>query len=70
MPNRSVHRESEQAWVATKLAVRRYSRDPSEANAAEVRSACLRLRDLPAAEGAPPKGAGAEARKASVAGGR
>lgn len=39
--------EREEAWTATKLAVREYSRDPTSANAERVEAACLRLRNLP-----------------------
>ena len=39
--------EREEAWTATKLAVRQYSRDPTSANAERVEAACLRLRNLP-----------------------
>ena len=33
------------AWMAAKLAVREYSRDPSKSNETLVRAACLRLRE-------------------------
>lgn len=36
--------ERREAWLAAKLAVRRYAREPSEANAGEVRSAWRRVR--------------------------
>lgn len=46
-PDRHVR---DQAWTATKLAVREYSRDPSETNESQVRAACSRLRALSASE--------------------
>ena len=42
----SKQREREKAWTATKLAVRAYSRDPSQANADKVRTACVEVRRL------------------------
>lgn len=36
--------ERRAAWLAAKLAVRRYAREPSEVNAGEVRSAWRRVR--------------------------
>ncbi len=36
--------ERRKAWLAAKLAVRRYAREPSEANAGQVRSAWRRVR--------------------------
>lgn len=60
MAHRTKQSEREKAWSATKLAIRRYSRDPSQVNAKEVEWACRRLRNLPALEGrAAPAKAGA-----------
>ena len=50
MENRSDSSDRTALWAATKLAVRRYSRDPSETAAADVRRNLRKLRDLPAAE--------------------
>ncbi len=36
----------DEAWTATKRAVREYSRNPSEVNESQVRAACSRLRTL------------------------
>ena len=38
-----------EAWSAAKLAVRSFSRDPSEANAAKMKSAWRRIRDADSA---------------------
>lgn len=42
-PTRQIRDE---AWTATKRAVREYSKNPSEANESQVRAACSRLRTL------------------------
>lgn len=41
--------EQQQAWFAAKLAVRSYSRNPSEANERKVREAWVRVRRSDAA---------------------
>ena len=54
--------EREEAWIATKLAVREYSKDPTSANAERVEAACLRLRNLPGGQAAQIVGAKAHTR--------
>jgi hypothetical protein len=55
MPKRIDQPKRNKVWMATKLAVRGYSRNPSDANAAEVRTACKMLRNLPVPEAATTK---------------
>jgi hypothetical protein len=50
MENRSDSTDRTALWAAAKLAVRRYSHDPSDSAAADVSKNLQRLRDLPAAE--------------------
>lgn len=50
MENRSDSNDRTALWAAAKLAVRRYSHDPSDSAAADVSKNLQRLRDLPVAE--------------------
>lgn len=50
MENRSDSNDRTALWAAAKLAVRRYSHDPSDSAAADVSKNLQRIRELPAAE--------------------
>ena len=55
--------ERRKAWLAAKLAVRRYAREPSEANAGRVRSAWRRVRRTMAETAVRRAGQGLESRR-------
>ena len=55
--------ERREAWLAAKLAVRCYAREPSEANAGRVRSAWRRVRRTMAETAVRRAGQGLESRR-------